>query len=118
MKKIHLPPYKETVLIFQGGGALGAYQCGAYEGLAEAGIEPNWLAGISIGAINSAIVAGNPPEKRVERLHEFWDTVCRPPSVSARLATDFASMMGLGFESFQQSFEHVVNPSSRRIGPD
>ncbi len=109
MKKIHLPPYKETVLIFQGGGALGAYQCGAYEGLAEAGIEPNWLAGISIGAINSAIVAGNPPEKRVERLHEFWDTVCRPPSVSARLATDFASMMGLGFESFQQSFEHVVN---------
>lgn len=109
MKKIHLPPYKETVLIFQGGGALGAYQCGAYDGLARAGIEPTWLAGISIGAINSAIVAGNPPEKRVERMHEFWDTVCRPPSITARFADGMASMMGLGFESLQQSFEHMVS---------
>lgn len=109
MKKIHLPPYKETVLIFQGGGALGAYQCGAYEGLAQAGIAPTWLAGISIGAINSAIIAGNPPEKRVEHLHEFWDTVCRPPSISARLATDFVGMMDFGFASFQQSIEGVVN---------
>ena len=58
--------------MLQGGGALGAYQGGVYEALAQAGIEPHWVAGISIGAINAAIIAGNPPEKRVERLREFW----------------------------------------------
>ena len=64
-----------TVLVLQGGGALGAYQAGAYEALAIAGHRPNWVAGISIGAVNSAIIAGNPPEKRVERLREFWERV-------------------------------------------
>ena len=58
---------EKKVLVLQGGGALGAYQGGAYEALAEAGIEPDWVAGISIGAINSAIIAGNPPEQRVPR---------------------------------------------------
>ena len=61
-----------TVLVLQGGGALGAYQGGAYEGFAEAGAHPNWVAGVSIGAINAALIAGNPPEARVERLREFW----------------------------------------------
>ena len=64
-----------TVLVLQGGGALGAYQGGVFETLAECGAQPSWLAGISIGAINSAIIAGNPPERRVERLHELWDGV-------------------------------------------
>lgn len=63
------------VLVLQGGGALGAYQAGVYEELAAAGIEPAWVSGISIGAINAAIIAGNPPKKRVERLHEFWSHV-------------------------------------------
>ena len=63
----------EQVLVFQGGGALGAYQAGAYEALHEAGIEPDWLAGISIGAINAAIIAGTEPERRVEHLRRFWD---------------------------------------------
>jgi NTE family protein len=63
------------VLVLQGGGALGAYQAGAYEGLAIAGYMPSWVAGISIGAVNSAIIAGNPPEKRVERLRDFWERV-------------------------------------------
>lgn len=63
------------VLVLQGGGALGAYQAGAYEELASAGIEPNWVAGISIGAINAAIIAGNPPEKRLERLNDFWNGI-------------------------------------------
>ena len=66
---------EKTVLVLQGGGALGAYQGGAYEALATAGIEPDWVAGISIGAVNSAIIAGNPPERRVQRLREFWDLV-------------------------------------------
>jgi NTE family protein len=66
---------EETVLVLQGGGALGAYQAGVYEELMRTGHAPNWLAGISIGAINAAIIAGNPPDRRVERLRAFWDMV-------------------------------------------
>ena len=57
---------------WQGGGALGAYQAGVYDALSEAGIQPNWYAGMSIGAINAAIIAGNAPNDRVDRLREFW----------------------------------------------
>jgi NTE family protein len=66
---------EKRVLVLQGGGALGAYQAGVYEEIANAGIEPDWIAGISIGAVNAAIIAGNPPEKRVERLEAFWNQV-------------------------------------------
>jgi NTE family protein len=76
-------PYDCVALVLQGGGALGAYQAGVFEGLAEAGIEPHWVAGISIGAINAALIAGNPPELRVERLREFWQTVTAPPLLPA-----------------------------------
>src|SRR5262249_38807899 len=62
----------QVVLVFQGGGALGAYQAGVYQALHEAGIEPNWVVGTSIGAINGAIVAGNPVAERFERIKEFW----------------------------------------------
>src|SRR5271169_4690429 len=65
----------QIVLAFQGGGALNAYQGGVYEALQEAGIEPDWVVGISSGAINAGIIAGNPPEKRVERLREFWTSM-------------------------------------------
>ena len=65
----------EIGLVLQGGGALGAYQAGAYETLCEAGEIPTWVAGTSIGAVNGAIVAGNPPERRVQRLREFWERV-------------------------------------------
>ena len=68
-------PFECVALVLQGGGALGAYQAGVYEALSEAGIHPNWIAGISIGAINAAIIAGNPPNARVERLREFWTHV-------------------------------------------
>ena len=77
-RHLHLPNYETVALMLQGGGALGAYQAGVFQGLYEAGIEPNWLAGISIGALNTAIIAGNPPEKRVERLLQFWETICQP----------------------------------------
>lgn len=64
-----------VALVLQGGGALGSYQAGVIEALAEVEIEIDWVAGISIGAVNAAIVAGNPPERRVERLTAFWQTV-------------------------------------------
>lgn len=63
------------VLVLQGGGALGAYQAGAYEALAQPGGTLDWIAGISIGAINAALIAGNPPQRRVERLRAFWEQV-------------------------------------------
>src|SRR6266404_1111031 len=68
-------PFECVALVLQGGGALGAYQAGVYEALAEAGIHPDWVAGISIGAINSALIAGNPPERRVDRLRAFWEGI-------------------------------------------
>jgi NTE family protein len=65
----------QVVLVLQGGGALGAYQVGVYQALHEAGIEPDWVIGTSIGAINASLIAGNPPEQRVARLGEFWNQV-------------------------------------------
>jgi len=62
-------------LVLQGGGALGAYQAGVYEALHEHNLTPDWVVGTSIGAINAAIIAGNPREQRIERLREFWDSV-------------------------------------------
>ena len=70
MNETRLPG--RVVLVLQGGGALGSYQAGAYQALHEAGIEPDWVIGTSIGAINGAIIAGNEVVNRVERLQEFW----------------------------------------------
>jgi NTE family protein len=67
------PEMEKRVLVLQGGGALGAYQAGAYEALMAAGNAPEWIAGISIGAINAAIIAGNTPETRVPKLRAFWE---------------------------------------------
>src|SRR5262245_53463506 len=72
-------PFERTVLLLQGGGALGSYQAGVYEALAETNLHPDWIAGVSIGAVNAALIAGNPPEQRVERLRQFWETVSTPP---------------------------------------
>jgi NTE family protein len=72
--------YENVAIVLQGGGALGSYQAGIFEGLAEAGIEPNWLAGISIGALNTAIIAGNKPKDRVEALKGFWNEICKTNS--------------------------------------
>src|ERR1700704_3868213 len=74
------PAKAQRVLVLQGGGALGSYQAGAYQALCHHDFEPEWIAGISIGAINAAIIAGNPREKRVGRLKEFWQTVSSPVS--------------------------------------
>lgn len=76
-------------LILQGGGALGAYHIGAYQALHEAGFEPDWVAGISIGAINSCILAGNDPAHRLERLETLWDEISRPGNLGTHMHGDF-----------------------------
>ena len=82
-------------LVLQGGGALGAYQAGIYQALHEAGLRPDTVAGVSIGGINAAIIAGNPPARRIERLRAFWEGItARPVSLftgdgdAARKATN------------------------------
>src|SRR6202043_3377601 len=67
----------QVVLVLQGGGALGSYQAGVYQALQEAGIEPDWIVGTSIGAINASLIAGNAPQDRLARLNEFWSRVQR-----------------------------------------
>ena len=70
-----LAEYQSIALVLQGGGALGSYQAGVFEALSEAGIQPTWVSGVSIGAINAAIISGNKPENQVARLREFWETI-------------------------------------------
>ena len=111
-KAIKIPDYPRIALLLQGGGALGSYQAGVMEGLSEANIEPNWVAGISIGALNSAIIAGNPPESRMQKLRDFWKTICRPPSSAANAmntAMDLfmpatTGMMGVARVATEQMF--------------
>src|SRR5580698_7594508 len=76
----HIPPRpssydKKIGLVLQGGGALGSYQAGVYQALASSPYAPDWVAGISIGAINAAIIAGNAPESRLSRLQTFWQSI-------------------------------------------
>ena len=70
---------EQIILVLQGGGALGAYQAGAYEALSRAGQEPEWLAGISVGSINGALTAGNRPGDRLAALRSFWEGVTGAP---------------------------------------
>jgi NTE family protein len=72
------PPFECVALVLQGGGALGAFQAGVYQALCEATLTPDWIAGISIGAINAALIAGNPPETRLDKLRAFWEQVTGP----------------------------------------
>lgn len=88
-------PPATIALVLQGGGALGAYQVGVYQGLHEAGIVPNWIAGISIGAFNTALIAGNPPERRVQALREFWETISQPYLFPATTLGQEARLEGL-----------------------
>ncbi|PVX85042.1 patatin-like phospholipase family protein [Paraburkholderia unamae] len=104
----------QIVLVLQGGGALGAYQLGVYEALDEAGIQVDWVIGTSIGAINAALIAGNPPERRSERLAEFWHRVSDRTRLDVAAAwpgwdKTFAKLMiiGGGIEGFFQP-----NPAS------
>src|SRR5215467_5302285 len=110
LRKTHIttqrPPFERIALILQGGGALGAYQGGVYQALAEANLHPEWVAGISIGAINSALIAGNPPEKRVERLREFWETV----------STSAVGIPYYPWIKLQDEFAHAIVNQLRSFG--
>lgn len=98
--------HDHEVLVLQGGGALGAYQAGAYAALHAAGMEPDWVAGVSIGAINAALIAGNPAQLRVQRLIEFWEGVSRfsPPALPA------------GFESMRPMMNNLSAASAVAFG--
>ena len=98
--------FEQTVLLLQGGGALGSYQAGVYQALAEADLHPDWVAGISIGAVNAALIAGNPPEKRVDRLREFWEAVSTPP-----LGVPYLASMKIG-----DDFTHSLVNQTRALG--
>jgi len=87
----------QIVLVLQGGGALGAYQLGVYQAMHEAGIDPQWVVGTSIGAINGAIIAGNAPEARIDRLHEFWD----------RMQIDGPELFGKMFPALTSTFTNL-----------
>jgi NTE family protein len=82
------PSRAQRVLVLQGGGALGSYQAGAFQALCHQGFEPEWVAGISIGAVNAAIIAGNDQKQRVDRLKEFWEMVSAPVPWNPVLKTD------------------------------
>jgi NTE family protein len=100
-----LPLPDEVALVLQGGGALGAYQAGVFEGLEERGIEVDWIAGISIGAVNAAIIAGNPPEARVEKLRGFWEKVTSAlpelPLAGGDVWREWVHIMSAGFVAMQ-----------------
>jgi predicted acylesterase/phospholipase RssA len=97
---------KQIALVLQGGGALGSYQAGVYEAMAEYGYQPDWVAGISIGAINSAIIAGNTPQDRVARLRAFWEQVSSPS----------ASWVDLPLETWQDTMRRLSAMSALLFG--
>ena len=98
--------YDHEILLLQGGGALGAYQAGVYEGLVEAGVAPTWVVGISIGAINASLIVGNPPEQRVERLREFWQRVSR----------DVGPPLPAWLDPLRPTFNHMAAMSAATFG--
>lgn len=114
----HPPGIDHIALVLQGGGALGAYQAGVYEALHEAGLEPDWAAGISIGGINAAIIAGNVPERRLERLRAFWEMITarpiwfgQPDGDALRRARDtWSSYLTLALGQPDFFTPHPVNP--------
>jgi NTE family protein len=91
-----------TALVLQGGGALGSYQAGVYQALAEADVHLDWVAGISIGAINSAIIAGNPPQDRVEKLRGFWERITANPLLDWAVSTEHLPKSELARGLFNQ----------------
>ena len=114
----------QIVLVLQGGGALGAYQIGVYEALCEAGIEPDWVIGTSIGAINASLIAGNAPGQRLQRLEEFWHRVTHPPlsqltamtPLFGQWAANMATISGGLSNFFKPNPFALLGPSAARLG--
>jgi NTE family protein len=108
-------PFECIALVLQGGGALGAYQAGVYEALAEANIDPDWVAGVSIGAINTAIIAGNEPAERVARLRTFWQEITANPlldwATAAHAVTPKGDLPRALFNQLSATYTLVVGAS-------
>lgn len=113
----------QIVLVFQGGGALGAYQAGVYQALHEAGIEPDWVIGTSIGAINASLIAGNAPEQRLTRMREFWRRMTHGPltemaaALSGAGAANALTVMG-GVRGFFEPNPWAFLGQHMPLGPD
>ncbi len=114
-------PQAQTVLVLQGGGALGAFQVGAYQALCEAGLEPDWIIGTSIGAINAALIAGNPPPQRLGALQAFWQRITQhgvgpwaPPGMTG--AFNDMAIMTRGVPGFFRPNPNVWRGASARVG--
>ncbi|OUM03027.1 patatin [Variovorax sp. JS1663] len=113
----------QVVLVLQGGGALGAYQAGVYQALHEAGIEPDWVIGTSIGAINAALIAGNPPQHRMERLDSFWNMMqAHAPTLRwpdwmglGNLASNMSTVMR-GIPDFFTPNLHALRGANAQLG--
>ncbi len=105
-RSTHRPRHERTVLVLQGGGALGAYQAGVYEGFAEAGIFPDWVTGVSIGAVNAALIAGNTVEHRIARLREFWN----------RVSSGLPLVPPHFFDAFRLAFNRLSSSASATFG--
>ncbi|BCH61847.1 membrane protein [Agrobacterium vitis] len=116
----------DRIFVFQGGGALGAYQAGAYEALHAHDVDPDWLAGISIGSINSALIAGSPREKRVENLRAFWDMVSSQlnfnlgdqDTASRRTTNDLSALTGMLFGAPGFFSPRLPTPQQVLLNPD
>ena len=108
---------KKVALVLQGGGALGSYQAGVYEALSTSQYLPDWIAGISIGAVNAAIIAGNAPDQRVERLRAFWEEITTPsslsPILSSAITDDHRSASALSALMFGQPGFFVPRPPTQ-----
>jgi len=124
MSAARTPPFPgQVVLVLQGGGALGAYQIGVYEALHRAGVEPDWVIGTSIGAINAALIAGNPPAQRLERLQQFWRRIELPaPAASpldwlgmGKLMTNMTTVMR-GIPSFFEPGTAALSGAQAAVG--
>ncbi len=116
---------EQTILVFQGGGALGAYQAGVYEALHEAGVEPDWIIGTSIGAINASLIAGNAPDKRLPRLRQFWQRMAHKAlwhrsSAWPLLSQTFSywNTLGNGIPGFFEPNYRAFWGMHVRLGPD
>jgi NTE family protein len=110
---------EQVVLVLQGGGALGAYQAGVYQGLMEGGIEPDWVIGTSIGAINGALIAGNAPDQRIARLKEFWDGVARGRALDQFWSAPIFGNSVANFATLMSGIPGFFTPNPKAIwGPN
>jgi NTE family protein len=109
----------QIVLVLQGGGALGAYQAGVYQAMHEAGIEPDWVIGTSIGAINACLIAGAKPDDRVATLRAFWDRVAHDPVVEAAACFPFFGMSLPNWITLTSGVSNFFKPNPRAfLGPE